>query len=127
MARMRRYEGAFYQNALPNDAEPREKAEGRMTGLMQDLIRDAHDPALRYMQWRLKGWWQSEQSGDPPPKQVLLFERFYRIHGPDEPRGWDGPFLVPQARWRPGARDDKDKEFVEYFDYTDQRFHPITQ
>ncbi len=119
MVRVRRYEGEFYQNALPEDAEPREHAEKRMTGLMQDLLHSSHDLALAYMQTRLRAW-RRAHPGEPPPKQVVLFERFYRIHDPDEAPGWDGPFLVPQARWRP--RDDKGKEALEPFDFSDQRF-----
>jgi hypothetical protein len=130
--RVRRYEGEFYQNELPYANEPREDAQTRMTESMRELVSNSHDAALRYMQWRLRAW-QRKNPGEPMPKQVILFERFYRIHGPrtegegddrkvilEEP-GWDGPFLVPQARWLPAA----EPEAVEPFDYSDQRFKPM--
>ena len=104
-SRVRRYEGEYYLDPLPYKDEPRVDAEERMTRRMKKLVADSHDPALRYMQWRFKTWWQRAHTVDPPPKQVILFEQFYRIRGPDEPRGWDGPFLVPQARWRPVRRE----------------------
>jgi hypothetical protein len=127
--RMRRYEGEFYVDAQPYEDEPRADAEGRMTRRMKKLVADSHDPALRYMQSRLNKW-RRQHPDQPPPKQVLLFERFYRIRGPDDPRGWDGPFLVPQARWRPTPDEkanDQKKESVEPFDYSDLRFHPPAQ
>jgi hypothetical protein len=124
--RVRRYEGEFYLDALPYRDEPRDEAEARMTRRMQKLVRNSDDPALRYLQWRLMAW-QRAHPDQPRPRQVLLLERFYRIHGPDEPRGWDGPFLVPQARWLPDTQEEKGRYRVEPFDYADQRFHPLAQ
>jgi hypothetical protein len=126
-ARIRRYEGLFYMDALPNKDEPREEAEGRLTRRMRRLLTDAHDPVLHYLQWRLKAW-QRLHPDTPPPRQVLLCERFYRIHDPDEePRGWDGPFLVPQARWLPEAQPAEGNYVIEPFDFSEQRFKPMAR
>lgn len=136
--RVRKYEGEFYMDVGPYPDEPREIAEGRLTRRMKTLITDSHDPAKRYLQWRLKAW-QREHPGEAPPRQAILLERYYRIHGPKlegegaernivmEDVGWDGPFLVPQARWLVGAEEKKGRYVVEPFDFSDQRFHPLDQ
>jgi hypothetical protein len=125
-ARLRRYEGPLYMNALPYDDEPRADAEARMTRRMRRLMTDSHEPVLKYLEWRLQAW-QRAHPDEPAPRQVLLFEIFYRIHNPDEQRGWDGPFLIPQARWQPDAPRQQGKYLVEPFDYSDQRFQPMAR
>ncbi len=136
--RVRRYEGQFYMNTLPYDDEPRARPRSRMTGRMRTLMTDAHDPVLKYLEWRMQAW-QRAHPDQPRPKQVLLFESFFRIHGIKiegegedrkvilEDRGWDGPLLVPQARWQPGATPLAGHYLVEPFDFSTQRFQPMAR
>jgi hypothetical protein len=132
-ARLRRYEGIFYLNAQPYKDEPRADAEARMTRRMDKLVTDAHDSIKRYLEWRIRAW-QHQHPDEGMPRQAILFLRFYRIHGPVyegegekrtfvcmEEKGWDGPFLVPQARWLAGT------QTVEPFNYTEQRFQTMAR
>lgn len=125
-ARVRVYEGQLWINALPYDQDTRSDAEARMTRRMRQLMTDSHDLVLRYLQWRLKSW-QAKNPDEPPPTQVILFERLYRIHGPDEPHGWDGPMLLPQARWLPQMRPADGEYAIQPFDYSELRFKPMTR
>jgi hypothetical protein len=136
--RVRRYEGEFYVDGLPYKDEPREDAAARMTLRMQKLVKNSDDAAQRYLDWRLRTW-QRQNPAAPYPKQVLLCEYFFRIHGPKiegegedrkvilEEHGWDGPFLIPQARWLPAEKKQKGQYLLQPFDYSDQRFHPLAQ
>ncbi|MSU80599.1 MAG: hypothetical protein EXS16_21235 [Gemmataceae bacterium] len=127
--RVRRYDGQFYFNPQPyskydqpkNDPEPPATLAERMSRRTKRLLTDYHDPALEYLRWRLRAW-EAENPGQPKPKQVLLMQRFYRIHGPTESRGWDGPYTLPIARWQPETRIVSLANKLEPFDFTQHRF-----
>ena len=80
-------------------------------------MRDRYRPGAGDMQWRVEAW-QRDHADEPAPKQVILCQRNYRIHGPDEGHGWDGPRLVPLCKWRPTDK----ARVLEWFDFTDERF-----
>ncbi len=127
--RVRRYDGQFYFNPQPygkfdeppSEPEPPETLAERLSRRTKRLLRDYHDPALEYLRWRLRAW-ENENPGQAKPKQVLLVHRFYRIHGPDEQRGWDGPYTVPIARWQPDMRILSLANKLEPFDFTQSKF-----
>lgn len=123
-ARLRRYEGEFWANVLPYE-KPREQAAEQLTRRMQQVVNDSREAAVQYLKWRIRSWRRAHPD-DPPPAQAILFEQFFRIHGPDEGHGWDGPFLVPQLRLVLGTPDagGTEQPRVEPFDYTEQRFKP---
>jgi hypothetical protein len=124
--RLRKFEGQLYINPEPYDYETPADLAGRMTRRLRRFLNDSHDPAMAYLKWRLKGW-QREHPDRPAPKQILLLERFYRIHPPDEPRGWDGPYLIPLARWQPNRRPPAEDYVLEAYDFTNQRFYSVTR
>ena len=118
---MRKYEGEFYFNPLP-DGETQDEIAARLTRRMKRFITDSHEPTVYYLQWRLKTWQEANPQRNAP-KQVILIERFYRIHGPDEQSlSWDGPLEVPMVRWLPELPPNDGKIALEPFDYSDQRF-----
>lgn len=123
-ARLRRYEGLLYFNALRKDEETKADHLERLGRLVREPVSSYRDAVLAYLKWRLKAW----RLGDPEramPAQVILCQRFYRIHDPDEPPGWDGPYLIPMARWRPiEGQADADIVF-DVYDFTKRRFTPM--
>lgn len=119
--RLRRVEGQLYVNAQPNNNESPEDAAARLTRRIRKLAVDNHDAILAYMQWRLKTW-QAAHPGQPAPKQVILLQRSYRIHDPDEARGWDGPMVLPLVRWLPKLQRSEHTYVLEAFDLTAKQF-----
>jgi hypothetical protein len=124
--RVRKYEGALYVDLKRRANETPDDLANRATRRVRKLVSDyhSHAQALAYMKWRLHAW-QNAHPGPPAPKQVILFERFYRIHGPDEERGWDRPILFPIARWQIDGPYAKAAYVLEYFDFQNQRFEPV--
>jgi hypothetical protein len=124
--RVRRIEGDLYLGLQPYDEESPITTAERTSRRVRNLVRDYHDSVHAYMRWRLKAW-QTAHPDQPPPKQVLLFQRGYRIHGPEEESfDWDGPILYPMARWQPD-RKAEGYYAVETFDFSEHRFLPISK
>ncbi len=147
--RIRKFEGELAFNPQPNSREMRDTLAGAVVGnsagftpysfsdetreelatrlhtRMQKFVRDYHNYTLSYLRWRLQKW-QKEHPSEALPTQVILVERFFRIHGPHELwRGLDGPFTVPMVRWQP-ERTPKDGFFVlEPFDFNQEQFIPM--
>lgn len=125
--RVRRYEGQFYFNPQPYDEPARwENADAlavRLNRRVRDFTGEWHDYVLAYMKWRMKDW-ERENPGAAAPKQIILVERFFNIHAPGEPRGFDGPYTVPVARWVPAQDAQKGAPRLETFDFSEQRFAP---
>lgn len=119
--RVRKFEGNFYFNPQPYDYENPEMLGSRLNNRVREFVNDYHDLALAYLKWRLKTW-QAAHPDAPAPKQVILIQRFYRIHDPKEPRGLDGPYVVPMARWLPTRMPEAGFQVLEPFDFTEQRF-----
>lgn len=119
--RVRKFEGNFYVNPQPYPNEGPDGLATRLTARMREFTDDYNDLAVSYLRWRLKTW-QANHPDEPAPRQVILVERFFRLHGPKEDtRGWDGPYVVPIARWLPeGINPDR----LEPFDFGEQRFFP---
>lgn len=121
--RVRKYEGVVYlHNLHPSDDEEYDHLAGRLTDYVRDLVKDYPQQTHAYMRWRLNEW-RSAHPGQAEPKQVLLFERYYRIQAPSEGRGWQRA-LYPVARWQPVGQNGKSSSVLEYFDYRDKRFYP---
>ncbi len=120
--RVRRYEGQLFLNLQPNEDEEYDHLAARVTDLVRDLTKDYHDQTFAYLRWRLKEW-TAANPNEPQPKQVILFERFYRILPPGEERGWQRA-LYPIARWQPDGPKAKAANVLEYFDFKDRQFYP---
>ncbi len=115
--RLRRCEGQLYQSVLPRPEETPTEAASRVTANVKQMSDDYQELVLAYLQWRVDAW-QREHSGEPAPREIILCQRTYRIHGPDEEHGWDGPRLVPLCRWRRTEV----VRVLEPFDFTEERF-----
>jgi hypothetical protein len=124
--RLRRYESQFYINPQPNENESPDDLAARLTRRMRRLINEYHDPTFAYVKWR-HDTWKRDHPDEPAPKQVLLVHRLYRIHGPEEEPGWDGPLLIPMFRWQPDAKRSDNQYPLEAFDFTEQRFTPVSR
>ena len=119
--RVRRYEGQFYLNPRPDEHETEDDLATRLTGKLKKFRTDYHDSALEYLRWRLNAW-KAEHPDRSAPKQVVLLERFFRIRGPEEERGWDSPVLIPMFRWLPDHVR-KDNDYVlDVFDFSTKQF-----
>lgn len=127
--RLRRYEGMLYVstqpqvllNVEPHRVEKQDEAAVRVTDAAKQFLNGYKELALTYMQWRLKEWKRSHPD-EQAPTQIILCQRFYRIHDPDETVGWDGPFLVPLIRWRPTEDRPDGFRSLQTFDFTLLRF-----
>jgi hypothetical protein len=115
--RLRRYEGHFYVDPQPESTATPVEAASTMNERVRKRMREYPEAAMAYMQWRT-GAWQREHPDEAAPKQIILCQRFYRTHGPDESPGWDGPFLIPLFSLRPAD----ELRTLEAFDFTEQRF-----
>ena len=127
--RVRRYEGQLYFNPEPYEAESAKDLAERLNRRVHRLLGDYHDPALEYLKWRLKAW-QRAHPDKAPPKQLILIERFYRIHPPkkeEDNRGWDGPLQIPVARWLTDGPRNENQYVLEPFDFAEQRFVPMNR
>jgi hypothetical protein len=95
-----------------------------MTTEMRDLVSEYQATVLAYAKWRLKTWQQANPEL-PGPRQVVVCQRLFRIHDPEEAHGWDGPYLVPMARWRPRAGQADADVVLDSYDFAQQRFVPV--
>jgi len=119
--RVRRFEGNFYFNPQPYSYEGPDTLGIRLNRKVSDFTSEYHSFILAYMKWRVKAW-QAEHPEAPPPKQVILVERFFAIRSPQESRGWEGPYVVPVSRWIPELDAQKGAPTLESFDFNEQRF-----
>jgi hypothetical protein len=120
--RLRRYEGhltlALVRHADTNEAETRQEWNRRT----EKHLRNNGDAILAYLRWRLAAY-QSLYPGLPPPRQVILKMRRYRIAEPDQaPPYLRGPFVVPVARWQPHAVWQAGYGPLEKYNHVTQRF-----
>ncbi len=124
-SRLHQYEYRI-EIALPSYAgkTPEELAEIWRT-LIQDRVQRDWRYLLAYAKYRLTGW-QKEHPGLPPPREVILSVRVYRIPPPGtEPWMWIGPEERPIARWRPGAPTDGEHLPLEAFDPVTKQFRAL--
>lgn len=120
-ARVRRFEGNFYFNPQPYDYENADTLGQRLKRRVGEFTGEYNGFVLVYMKWHLQNW-RRDNPGAPLPKQVILLERFFVIHSPKETRGWDGPYVIPVARWLPELDAQKGAPTLESYDFTEQRF-----
>jgi hypothetical protein len=122
--RVRRYEGQFHVFAIPNGMVEEDFAI-RLTNDVRNLVTNYEAPVLQYLKWKRDTWIQ-ERRGESPPRQIVLMHRYYRILEPGNARRWDGPFLVPIARWTPDDRPDA-RQLLEYYNFNEHRFTAIVR
>jgi hypothetical protein len=92
---------------------------------LADAVRKQWRPIEAYLRHRLRGY-ERDHPRSPPPQQVLLLVRLYRIPPPGQPPGdRDDPTQHAVARWRPGAACLSDFLPVESYDPVTGRFEPV--
>jgi hypothetical protein len=82
---------------------------------------------LAYMHWRLRVF-QERNPDTPPPRQVVLIVRVYRIPSPEEPTTsafWPRPEQRPLARWQPAREEDDRYLPIEMYNPVVERFEPL--
>jgi hypothetical protein len=119
--RLRRYEWQFYLIPHPLDNESPTEAAQRLNRRVNNVVKEYHDAIVAYLRWRL-GQWQRDHAAEPDPRLVVLLLRVYRIHGPDEPRGWDEPTVIPLARWLPKRPHPENAYVLDSYDFSEKRF-----
>ncbi len=119
--RIRKYESNFYFNPSPWPDELPDQLGTRLYERMGKISWDYHDITLAYLKYRVREW-QHQHTDAAPPKQVIMLFRYFRINGPDEARGWEGPYVVPVLRWLPERPAAKGARVLETYDFNQQRF-----
>lgn len=97
-SRLRRVENLLCVLPLGKTGETREQAAARMNENVGSLRHQYEELAIAYMKQRIKDR-HSQHQDEPKPRQVVLGQRSFRVHDPEERVGWDGPFFVPLLRW----------------------------
>jgi hypothetical protein len=101
--RLRRYEGCV-DLLLDPSADGDEAAEKqRWRNYIAYKVRKDGAMMRVYADQRWRGW-QAAHPDMPPPDWLVLLVRRYRVPPPGTtPWTWDGPHMVPVARWTPNA------------------------
>jgi hypothetical protein len=101
--RLRRYEAALTLILKTYPDETEEEAKERWQGRIEAFVRRDWDAIRAYLRWRAEAY-RERNPNAAPPSELILHMRRYVPPGPDEPGPfeWDGPFVMPVARWRPG-------------------------
>jgi hypothetical protein len=102
--RLRRCEGSI--ELMP--ASPADRADIPMADTWNQQIAEkvwsAGARQYAYLRRRLADF-RRRRPDLPPPRQVILYTRTYRIPEPDSvPWTWQGPEQLPLVRWRPGSK-----------------------
>ncbi|MBI1829995.1 MAG: hypothetical protein HYR84_00930 [Planctomycetes bacterium] len=110
--RLRRLEDVLQAATRGTPGDSREQAAARASENVESLRDQYQELALAYVKQRVQRW-KAAHPDEPMPRQAILGQRSFRIHDPEEPTGWDGPFFVPLLRWHPADPIDR----VEAFDF----------
>jgi hypothetical protein len=113
--RLRRLESFVVADVPEKETLENTRAHWKME--LADHVRHNHALILTYLRWRA-GQRDSEQ-----PRQVILLQRRYVARAPADnaPGHWQGPRVIPLARWQPGGKSDE----LEWYDPVAERFEAI--
>jgi hypothetical protein len=102
--RLRRYEGNLdLILSVRPDKTPAEETD-RWRQRIEDKVSSEWRCLQAYLQWRWRAY-QRSHPGAPPPRQLIVHVRQYRIPPPDQrPWSWHGPEQRPLARWQPDVK-----------------------
>jgi hypothetical protein len=126
--RLRRYESNIDVSLASPDKEPESVVDSWRENI-EDRVRGNWRLIEAYLQWQLRRW--SQKHPDlPPPKQVILWIRLYRVPPPEDvssPWNWQGPEWHPVARWQPGVAWETGLLPVEMFNPVVPRFESVRE
>ncbi len=119
--RLRRYESTLDLAPLPG--RPFDPRGEDWAAVIERDVRARARSLLAYLRWRLATI-RREHPDLPPPAEVVLCVRLYRVPPPPGPAPWDWEYLGqhPVARWRPGAAVPPGHAPVEAYDPAGDRF-----
>ncbi len=127
--RLRRLESRLALSLIaPEDQQPEERFEDWSKSITEH-VQEYGGLMHGYLRWRLAVW-QARNPGSPPPRQVILLDRAFRIRTLDpedvplEGSPWIGPYTLPLARWQLHAVWDDEHGPLERYDLVQQRFLP---
>jgi hypothetical protein len=100
--RLRCFESSVCLELSPYDEETERETMERWRKEIHDHLVDYGASVHTYLRRAVREY-QRAYPDAPPPRQVILLMRRYRISAPDEEASsyWHGPFVEPVARWRP--------------------------
>ena len=121
--RLRKYESGLvpYLREIDN-GEPAATFE-RWQREIRSHVDANTDYLLTYLKWRTATYERRHPEWGVP-RQVILVERNYKMlpPGDESGRGWDGPTILPLARWQPGATLANGQRRLERFNPVEKRF-----
>jgi hypothetical protein len=93
---------------------------------IRDLMREEHAFVHAYLRWRLDRFLR-QHPDLPPPAEVILYVRIYRIPPPPGPSPWQWEYLGqhPVARWLPRAEPDPGHLPIEVYNPVVDRFEAM--
>jgi hypothetical protein len=100
--RLRRYETTL--DLAPAPGRPFDPRGEDWAAAVERDVRAGAEPMLAYLRWRLAAF-RRARPDLPPPTQVVLHVRLYRVPPPPGPTPWRWEYLGQHrvARWLPGA------------------------
>jgi len=121
--RLRKYETGLVPYLRDRPPETDAERLERWRGEIRSHVDDNTEYLLTYLKWRLATY-QERHPERGPPGQVLLVERNYKILPPDDDTGaaWEGPTMMPLARWQPDAEVKNGQRRLERYDPVEKRF-----
>lgn len=90
------------------------------------FLRAEWKPYVAYFHWRLDAF-RSEDSHVPPPREMILLVRLYRLPGPCRPRTWEVPIEQPLVRWRAVGTQAYWELPIEMYDPESKSFQPLRE
>jgi hypothetical protein len=123
--RLRRYEAGFVITLRPHEGESAAETHERWSGRIRGHVAEYGEILQGYLRWRvgqaMAQWPRREQ-----PRQLILFLRRYHINDYEEaPPFWQGPAVVPLARWQPAATWGTGNQPLEWYDPLTRRFKSL--
>lgn len=124
--RLRRFEGNVVVVLATRD-RPMEELTDQWRGKIETHLREEGDCVLAYLRRRSDDF-QRAHPETPPPRQVILNVRVYRVPPPPGPEPWDWERLheaYPVVRWLPGAEPQPDYYPLEMYNPVMERFEVL--
>ncbi|MBM4068500.1 MAG: hypothetical protein FJ271_06085 [Planctomycetes bacterium] len=118
--RLRRFEGALALVLTESPDESPESRASRWRGEIAKFVSSHSANIHAYLRWR-----SAQLPGGTDARQVILLMRRFHITEPEEPSLWQGPFVMPVARWQPRASWSADYGQVEMFNPVTRRFEGV--
>jgi hypothetical protein len=125
--RLRRYEGNLDLVLSTRDDKIVEGQVDAWRERIAGKVRGEWMAMRAYMLWRLRVF-RERHPGTPPPTQVILMVRVYRIPAPDEPTPpmfWPRPEQRPLARWQASREAEDGYLPIEMHNPVVERFEPL--